>query len=393
MFRNKSFIKALVLVLVLSLTFVVGCSSAPSDTPANTGDANGEQQQGLPDQMSWVSYEVGSAGYAQAAAMANALTKQYGTKVRIMPADTSVGRIIALINGQTKFGFAADETSFAFEGTYDFASNNFGPQDLRVLLAKPAVFTLATTEESGIETVEDCAGKRVYRVPGNTSHTVKMEAFLAFGDITWDEVEIVDMPSYTAGMKGLAEGKLDVVCCNPNAATLYEVASSPRGLRFLEFPASNTEGWKRLQAICPWMAPGVDNRGAGVDRDYEWPIYAFPQIITMADTSEEEVYELMKAIDETFGLYKDANSEMPDWAVDKASGIPVGAPYHPGAIKYLKEKGLWTEEHEAWNNQMLDRIAKLQEAWDTVTQEAIDKQIPSTEFADYWLTRKAELVK
>ncbi len=40
-----------------------------------------------------------------------------------MPADTSVGRIISIINKQAKFGFVADETSFAVEGTYDFASN------------------------------------------------------------------------------------------------------------------------------------------------------------------------------------------------------------------------------------------------------------------------------
>ncbi len=71
-----------------------------------------------------------------------------------------------------------------------------------------------------------------------------MEAFLAFGGLTWDDVKRTDMPSYTAGMKGLAEGKVDVVCCNPNASTLYEVASSPKGLRFLEFPASDTEAGK-----------------------------------------------------------------------------------------------------------------------------------------------------
>jgi len=383
------FVKFLVLALIFSLTVVVGCSS-----PANPSAASGNTAaaKALPDQMSWVSYEVGSAGYAQAAAMANALTKQFGTKIRIMPADTSVGRIISIINKQAKFGFVADETSFAVEGTYDFASNNFGPQNLRVLLAKPAVFTLATTKDSGIEKVEDCAGKRVYNVPGNTSHTVKMEAFLAFGGLTWDDVKRTDMPSYTAGMKGLAEGKVDVVCCNPNASTLYEVASSPKGLRFLEFPASNTEGWKRLQAICPWMRPGVDNRGAEVTRDYEWPFYAFPQIVTLADTSEEEVYQLIKALDETFNLYKDSNAEMPDWNIKAASQIPAGAPFHPGAVKYLKEKGLWTDQHEAWNNKLIERMNKLQEAWKTVSEEAIDKQVPSTEYANYWLSRKAELV-
>ncbi len=84
--RKNIFVKFLVLVLILSLTVVVGCSS-PANTPAASGKA--APTDALPDQMSWVSYEVGSSGYAQAAAMANALTKHMEPKSglcrRILP--------------------------------------------------------------------------------------------------------------------------------------------------------------------------------------------------------------------------------------------------------------------------------------------------------------------
>ncbi|MGI6450940.1 MAG: TAXI family TRAP transporter solute-binding subunit [Desulfitobacteriia bacterium] len=375
---------SLSLILMLILTFIVGCSSATQQSTNTT--------KGLPEMLTWVSYEVGSAGYTQSAAIANALTKQYGTKIRIIPGDTSIGRVIALTSKQATYGFFADETSFAVQGLYDFASNSFGPQDLRVVLAKPSAFTFCVTADSGIKTVEDLKGKRVYRVPGNTSHTVKTEGFLAFGGLTWDDVVITDMPSFSAGLKGLAEGKVDVVCSVPSAAGLYEVASSPKGLNFIEFPASNTEGWKRLQKICPWIGPGKDNRGPGIDRDMEFPIYSYPQIVTNSDTSEEDVYQLIKAIDETFGLYKDANADMGDWAIEKASAFPVGAPYHEGAIKYLKEKGLWTENHEKWNNELIARLDKLKEAWVTVTNEALEKGIPAADFPKYWADRKEQLV-
>lgn len=42
--------------------------------------------------MVWSAYDLGSSGYAEATGIANALKQNYGTRIRIVPAGTSIGR-------------------------------------------------------------------------------------------------------------------------------------------------------------------------------------------------------------------------------------------------------------------------------------------------------------
>lgn len=403
---KKSLVLFILLLSLISLSFV-GCSSDSTDKGSKPADNNQAEQPeqpeqqdskitsdaNLPDMMDWLAYEIGTTGYTQAAGMANALTQSTGTQIRIVPNDTSVGRILVLKNGQADVGFLADEVYFASHGLYDFADRKFGPQDLRVVIAKPSYFAFAVTKESGIKTIEDLKGKRISYVPGNTSHIVKAEAYLAFGGLTWDDVEITHMASWADGARGLIEGKVDAVASQPTAATLYEVDSSPVGLDYIEMPASNVEGWKKVNEICPWLGPGVESRGAGMNgKEYEMPFYTYPQITCYSEADADMIYELVKALDESFELYKDMEPTATDWVIESSSGIPNGAPYHEGAIRYFKEKGLWTDAHEEWNNKQIEILKQEQEAWDLVTKEADEKNISDKDFPKYWLDRRFEIM-
>jgi len=66
------------------------------------------------------------------------------------------------------------------------------------------------------------------------------------------------------------------------------------------------------------------------------------QLICDADMSDELVYKLTKAIVENLAcvskIYAPAKELSPAWMASK-----LGNPFHPGAIKYFKEKGLWKE--------------------------------------------------
>lgn len=85
--------------------------------------------------------------------------------------------------------------------------------------------------------------------------------------------------------------------------------------------------------------------------------------MTYASQDSNQVYALVKAIDESEELWINGDALMVDWSIDKASVPPAGAPFHEGAIRYFREKGLWTPEKEEWNNKFIERMGKLQEAW------------------------------
>ncbi|MFW8565764.1 TAXI family TRAP transporter solute-binding subunit [Orrella sp. 11846] len=350
--------------------------------------------QDLPGTMAWTAYDVGSAGYAEASAMADAFGKKYGTKVRIQPSGSSIGRLQPVLQGRADIGFLATETFFATEGTEDFAAKRWGPQDLRVLAGRPASFGMPTAKDANIKTFEDLKGKRLALVAGNPSVNVKCEAYLGFGGLTLDDVEVVMFPTYGAAMSSIAAGQSDATCTTTTPSQMYELAESPRGLHWLGTPADDKEGWARMQAIAPFFGPNTETVGAGLSKEQPVEImaYRYPLLVVRADMTTDQVYNMMKGFDETYDMYKDATSVMPRWKMDESAVPPADAPFHDGAVKYLKEKGIWTDEHEAWNKARLERLQALRAAWDETMKEG--KDLSDEKYAELWQkNREAALAK
>jgi len=325
--------------------------------------------QELPKSMTWSSYDVGSAGYAEASAIANAFGKKYGTRIRIQPSGSAIGRLQPLISKRVDYGYLATETFFATEGLFDFAARRWGPQDLRVIAGRPSSFGMPTAADADIDTIADVKGKRLAYVAGNPSINVKCDAVLAFAGLTRDDVDLIMFPTYGAAMSSLAQNQADATCTLTTPSQMYELAESPRGIHWTDLPPGNTEGWKRLQEIAPFFAPFEETVGAGISKEHpvELMAYRYPMVVVRADQSDESVYEYIKALDETFDLYKDATASMPRWDLTRAGTTPVDAPFHPGAIRYLEEKGIWTDADQQWNDARLTRLEALRTAWkDTV---------------------------
>jgi len=354
--------------------------------PAQAGEAE------LPRSMLWSTYDVGSSGYAEASAIADAFGKEYGTRVRIMPSGTSIGRLLPLKTGRVQYGWLANELYFATEALYDFAAPEWGPQDLRIVAGRPSTFGMAVAADSGIESIADIAGRRVPRIKANPSINIKVEAMLAFAGLDWDDVEVVEVPSYGAALKALVDGQVDVAGSTPTAATLYELESSARGLDWAPLPRDNAQGWEAISSVADFFAPATATKGAGITEDDPAQIFAvrYPMITVYADTDETEVYNFVKALDETYGLYKGATAATPAWTLDRAGTSPADAPFHPGAIRYLKEIGVWTEADDAWNAKRQARLDKVIATWDAATEAALDQNVAARDWPAFWADYRAE---
>lgn len=362
--------------LLCSLFFFCFISSAGAASSAS-----------LPTTMLWSCYDVGSSGYVQASAIADAFSKNYGMKIRLVPSGTSIGRLMPLTGKKVDCGFLANEVYFAFEGIYDFATKDWGPQDLRVILAHPTTIAMATTKDSGIKTPADVKGKRFSFIPGAPTLNIKGEAFLAFAGLTWNDVQRVDFPSYGSCLKALIEGKTDISVVSATASTMYELETSPRGLYWPPFPPEDKAGWARMVKIAPFLSPFLETVGAGIsaDKPVYLPAYRYPMITVYADTDANLVYALIKAMDESLPGYQKTHAVMPLWNIKDSGVPPADAPFHEGAIRYLKEKGVWKAEHDKWNNERIEHFKKIKSAWGKALKEAEEKKVADDKFSDFWL--------
>lgn len=346
--------------------------------------AGGAAQAKLPESSVWTAYDLGSSGYAEASGIADAIMKKQPMKVRIVPSGTSIGRLLPLKQGKANYGFLANELYFASEGTFDFAAPAWGPQDVRVVLARPASNALATAGDIGVKTVKDLKGKRIGYVKGNPSVNVKTDAYLAFAGLTRADVQVVWFGSYNAMKTAVINNQLDSFSSVTTSANMREIEASPRGLTYPPFPPSDKAGWERIRKVADFFEPYRETVGAGISKDKPVDLvgYRYPIIATYSGTNADEVYSIVKAIDESMDLIKNLTGSARNWAPNIAGKPPADAPWHEGAIRYLKEKGIWTAEHQAWQDQRMARLKKVQAGWADARKQFKGKT--DEDWAKFW---------
>ncbi|MHA6265177.1 TAXI family TRAP transporter solute-binding subunit [Arenibacterium sp. CAU 1754] len=344
------------------------------------------QDVNLPKQLTWTAYGTGSAGYNQSIAIGAALQETTGVNLRVLPGKNDIARTEPLRQGKVQFSANGVGGSFmAQEGVFQFGAENWGPQPVRILAANnggAVGLSLAVAAEAcekagkpGCEgfTYADLKGMRVAWVKGAPALNVNNAAYLAYGGLTWDDVERVEFGGFGDSWAGMIDGSVDAAFASTNSGRAYEAESSPRGVYWPPIDPGNTEGLKRMQAIAPFFSPMNATVGATIDGTDGTPTagYAYPVLMTYAAQDADLTYNMTKAMDVYFDEFKGEAPGINGWALDKQNFQWV-APYHEGAIRYYKELGVWTDEAQAHNDNLVARQAALMKAWEELKAEAPD---------------------
>lgn len=339
----------------------------------------------LPSQLAWTAYDTGSTGYNQAVAIGSALQEALGTNLRVLPGKNDVSRNEPLRQGKVQFSAnGVGGTFMAQEGAFEFGAENWGPQSVRALIANnggTVGLALAVAAEAceqagkpGCEGFEyaDLKGMRVAWVKGAPALNVNNGAYLAYGGLTWDDVEKTEFGGFGDSWNGLIDGSVDAAFASTNSGKAYEAASGPRGVYWPPIDPSNEEGLARMQEIAPFFSPMIATVGAnidGVEGGVQTAGYAYPILMTYADQDEDLTYNMTKVMVDLYPDY--AASDVPGikgWAVENQDFNWV-VPYHPGAIRYYEEIGAWTDEAQAHNDKRIARQEALMKAWEELKAE------------------------
>lgn len=340
----------------------------------------------LPNQLTWTAYGTGSAGYNQSIAIGAALQDALDVNLRVLPGKNDIARTEPLRQGKVDFSANGVGGSFmAQEGVFQFAAENWGPQPVRVLAANnggTVGLSMAVAAEvceaagkPGCEGFEyaDLKGMRVAYVKGAPALNVNNEAYLAYGGLTWDDVERVEFGGFGDSWAGMIDGSVDAAFASTNSGRAYEAASSPRGVYWPPIDPNNTEGLERMQAIAPFFSPMTATVGATIDDTdgVQTAGYAYPVLMTYAVQDADLTYNMTAAMHEYFDSYAGEAPGINGWALDKQNFTWV-APYHEGAIRYYEEVGVWSEEAQAHNDNLIARQEALMSAWEELKSESPD---------------------
>lgn len=342
----------------------------------------------LPGQIAWTAYDTGSAGYNQAVAIGGALKNELGVDLRVLPGKNDVSRNEPLRQGRVQFSATGVGASFmAQEGVFEFGEKRWGPQPIRVLLANNGNINLAVgvAGDIGVKTYADLKGKRVAWVRGAPALNVNVTAYLAFAGLTWDDVEKVEFGGFGDSWNAIINGQADAAFAATNSGKVYELEASPRGIVWPPLPHDDAEGWARMRAIAPFFQPNNATVGAGMSKDnpYEGGAYPYPVLTAYESQDGDLTYNMTRAMVEMFPQYDGKAPGIGGWALERQN-FKWAVPYHDGAIRYFKEKGVWNDEAQAHNDRLIERQRVLAQAW----QEALTLDVADDKWEETWVQKR-----
>ena len=343
---------------VLSLA-IVGLGAVATDLSA--------QDVKLPSTLTVTAYDTGTSGFNITVAIGKALKEKYGSDVRVLPAGNDVARLAPVKAKRAQFSAMGMGTYFAQEAVLEFAVKEWGPQPLQLVLTSVDCngANLGIAADTGAKELKDLKGKRVGFVVGSPALNQNALAMLAFANLTKDDVKIVEFASYGAMWKGLVNNDVDAAFGSTITGPAKEAETSPRGLVWPTLSFGDTAGWDRAKKISPFFFQHKATCGAAglsPQTPKEMGNFPYPVYMVYGSTAEADVYAITKAMITTYDAYKDG--------APGASGLDVKqqttqwvVPFHPGAVKALKESGKWSDADQAHNDALLKRQKVLADAW------------------------------
>jgi hypothetical protein len=253
--------------------------------------------------------------------------------------------------GELPFGLNnATDTGMAYRGELLYPR----PMDnLRaVLLVSRSPLQYFVRNDSGITTLAELRGRPVVTsFRANLPWDVIHGAILATADLKLDDVRQVTVAGVPDAIRALVERRVDATTSLLGIPAFREAnATVPGGLRVLplgpnEAALTATPGFDVIE-----LQPGPTQPGIlAPTRVTRMDVY----LNSSGAVSADDVYAVVAAIHRNWA---DLQKSLPAFRSVPADGVApvnIGHPWHDGAVRYFREAGLWTNEHERHQQQLL----------------------------------------
>ncbi|MGC8718498.1 MAG: TAXI family TRAP transporter solute-binding subunit [Thermodesulforhabdaceae bacterium] len=277
--------------------------------------------------------------------MLNKKKETYGIRCTVESTGGSVFNINAVLAGDMDFGIAQSDIQFkAVKGTGEWQEK--GPQkDLRAVFSlHTEAVTLVAADDAGIKSVEDLKGKRVnIGNPGSGQLQNCKDILPVYGidiekDIKAEQAKAAEGPGL------LQDNRIDAffyTVGHPNGA-IKEATAGARKARLVPIAGPKAdEVIKKYPYYVKTVIP-MSYYPSAVNKEDVQTLGVKATLITSAKVPEEVVYALVKEVFDNLDDFKTLHPAYAELTREKMlEGL--SAPFHPGALKYFKEKGLIKE--------------------------------------------------
>ncbi|MEW7992751.1 MAG: TAXI family TRAP transporter solute-binding subunit [Candidatus Thiodiazotropha sp.] len=269
----------------------------------------------------------------------NKARKNHGIRCSVESTGGSIFNLNTIANGELDFGVAQSDWQYhAYKGSSKFSQQGPNKSLRAVFSIHSEPFTVMARDDSGIKLFADLKGKRVNIGNPGSGQRGTMEVLMDEYGWRRDDFKLASELKATEQARALCDNKIDAMIYtvgHPNASIKEAATACDAHL----VPVTG-ETVDALIAANPYYAPALIPAGMYRGSDNDTSTFGVKAtLVTSAAVDEEIVYQMVKAVFENLAVFRKLH---PAFAQLEAKQMLKGnsAPFHPGALRYYKEKGL-----------------------------------------------------
>lgn len=200
------------------------------------------------------------------------------------------------------------------------------------------IFTIVTGKDSGIKTLDDLSGKRINIGDHGSGHRQNFRELMRFKN--WSDGDFAALTAMPSSQHALAlcSSRVDAFVYtvgHPNASIME--ATSLCGARLLNIDSRRIVDFLKTY---PFYKPAIIGSGTYVGQSNDVASFGLAATVVSTESySEDKVYELVRAVFESFPSVQSAHPSFGDLSEKRMITQHLTAPLHKGAIRYYKERG------------------------------------------------------
>lgn len=329
--NKKSTIRLIILIAVLVLVLTL---SAEAASPVN---------------IKFSTLDVGSGYYSYGGIFAELMRKELpaGSVVDILPYGGTIGSLDLVADGRAQLGLTSPFVlQWARDGKFAFEGKQHG--NLRVLVTglDSYFFAAVARKDAPFDSLKDIKDKKLKvsvatqerRTLGDYGGGLLLDAYgLSYDEIIKLGGQVTHTSSEVIG-DNMRDGRIDVDLefFNLGHPMITEIATLTP-IKFLPVEPEIVKALQEKYGFEPVLLPA--NSFPGQNEDVQ--LVGGPTAIFCRDDMTDDVaYALTKAIVDNFEYLQKSLGAFANFTPEKAPKFSGGIEFHPGAIKYYKEKGL-----------------------------------------------------
>jgi len=300
---------------------------------------------------------AGSVYFLLAGGFAKLFQKELKIRANAQPHAGSSVYLPLMDKGEIVLGLNSSlDSGMAVAGTAPFKSKMKNVRMIARVWILPYAYIVK--ENSGIKTLADLRGKRVLvKVKTNVSLAQANRTLLSTAGLSPSNVTAIDSGGVVAGINSVVEGRAMAATVALTMPAMRKAhATVPGGLRVLglgsmasdEFLAKGMAGLYTMTVKPSKRLPFV--KADTLIAAFDSYLNAGPQV------KDEDAYALARTLHVN---WKKLQKDYPPLRGTPQKGLAPSnnaMPYHPGAIKYWKEVGLWTASNAADQAKLMSKV-------------------------------------